>query len=242
MDKICAVILAAGRGTRMNSTEFNKVTIPIAGKPIIQRDIEVLRGHGIKDIVVVVGFAKESVTVLLDDSILIAEQKQTLGTGHATSVALPKVPLNDEYVLVLYGDDAFWFTSEILDKLVKTQEDSDADITFCTTILENPQGLGRIIRNGLGEAVNIIEEKVATEQQKEIREINLGGFLFKKSVLSENIDKLPKNPVSGEYYLTDIIRVAIAQKAKVKTLKIKGFTWRGINTPEELKIAEKLLH
>ena len=183
MDNVCAVVLAAGKGTRMGSTEQNKVTFNIGGQPIIKKVIMVIRSAGIADIVVVVGFAKESVIALLDDKILVADQEEALGTGHGVQIALPKVPKKDDQILVLYGDDAFWFTAEILHNLYQTHIQNQADITFCTTIVEKPAGLGRIIRDESGRVIDIVEEKVATNQQKANTEVNLGGFLFNRIFL-----------------------------------------------------------
>lgn len=241
MDKICAIVLAGGKGTRMGSTITNKVAELVSGKPIIQRNIEVLRKSGIQHIVVVVGFAKKSIIPLLDKDILIAQQLQAQGTGDATKIGLTRVPEEDFYILVVYGDDAFWFTPEVLNNLYLKHLNSKADLTFCTTEIEDPKGLGRIIRDEKGVVVNIIEDKVATEEQKQIREVNIGGYLFNKTFLSEHINSLQINKISGEYYLTDLIPLASQNGAKIETLKLENFTWRGINTPEELEQAEKLL-
>ena len=240
MDNICAIILAAGKGTRMNSTDQNKVSIEIGGKPIIQRIIEILKNAGVKDILVVVGFAKESVTKLLYPEIIVVDQGEPLGTGHAVKQALAKVPEADQNILVVYGDDGFWFTPEILNDLYKKHIDSQADITFCTTTINNPTGLGRIIREK-GEVVDIIEEKAATDKQKLITEVNLGGYIFKKSFIENHINNLAPNPANGEYYLTDIIPLSAQIGANIQTLTLDNFTWRGINTPQELTEAEKLI-
>lgn len=240
MDNVCAIILAAGKGTRMNSSDVNKVTLEIGGKPIIQRIIEAIKNTGIKDIVVVVGFAKQSVEKLLSSDVIVAEQKEPQGTGHAVKVALPRVPKESRNVLVLYGDDGFWFTAEILNNLYNKHMQSQADITFCTAIIDNPAGLGRVIREE-GQVIDIVEEKIANNEQKAILEVNIGGFLIKKAFLEKNIDEIPKNPISKEYYFTDIIPIAAQKEANIQTLTLENFKWRGVNTPEELQEAEKLL-
>lgn len=240
MDDICAIILAGGRGTRMNSTDVNKVTLKVGGKPIIQKVIEVIEASGIKDIVVVVGFAKESVTRLLEPDIMIADQGEALGTGHGVKVALAKVPEEDLNILVVYGDDAFYFTPEILNNLCQKHIQSQADVTFCTTVVDNPTGLGRIIRQD-GQALDIVEEKVASDKQKTVKEVNIGGFLFKKSFLDKYLSQLSPNPASGEYYLTDLIPLAASDGANIQTLTLENFKWRGVNTPQELIEAQKLL-
>lgn len=240
-NNICAVVLAAGKGTRMKAKKINKVTYEVAGKPIILRILEKLNLAGINNIVVVVGHAKNSVIKLLPKDIKIAYQAKRLGTGHATKAALSNIPSNVENILVLYGDDAFWYSPDNFQELIELHENSGADITFCTTDVENPLGLGRILREKGGSVRAIVEEKNASNEQKLIKEVNLGGFMFKKDFLIENISKLPKNELSGEYYVTDMIDLAIKHHKNIQTLKLENFTWRGINTPEELKTAERLL-
>lgn len=238
---LCAVILAGGKGKRMNAKVNNKVTYPVAGEPIIQRILKKIKSAGIENIVVVVGHAKNSVIKLLPPNIKVAHQTKRLGTGHATKAALGQIPKNTKNVLVLYGDDAFWYSPEHFQELITTHNLSNATVTFCTTNVENPFGLGRIIRDKSGNVTGIIEEKNATEEQRKIQEVNLGGFLFKKEFLEKNITKLPKNPLTKEYYLTDMIDIAIKKDEKVEALNLPNFTWRGINTPDELKLAEELL-
>lgn len=240
MDNTCAVVLAAGKGTRMNSSDVNKVTLKLGGKPIVQRIIEAIKNAGIKDIVVVVGFAKQSVIKLLSPDIIVAQQEEPQGTGHAVKVALPKIPPANKNILVVYGDDGLWFTPDILNNLYQKHIQSRADITFCTAIIDNPTGLGRVIRED-GQVIDIVEEKIANNEQKAILEVNIGGFLIKKAFLEKNIDEIPKNPISKEYYFTDIIPVAAQKEANIQTLTLENFVWRGINTPEELAEAEKLL-
>jgi|SRR3989344_9324831 len=241
MENVCAVILAAGKGKRMNSQDSNKVSLEIKGKPIIVRNIEILKNSGIADIVVVVGFAKDSILQFLDKTILTVEQSEALGTGHATKTALSIIPKKDEYVLVVYGDDAFWFTPQILNNLYKKSIENNADLIFCTTFVESPEGLGRIIRDN-NKVVDIVEEKNTTDLQKQIKEVNIGGYLFKKDFLIKNIDLVEKNEVSGEYYLTDLINIASKKGKNIQTLTLENFVWRGINTPEHLQEAEKLLN
>lgn len=240
-DNLTVIILAGGKGKRMNAKVRNKVTYEVAGKPIITRILEKLNAANLKDIIVVVGHAKNSVTSLLPQTVKIATQTRRLGTGHATKSAINKIPANAQNVLVLYGDDAFWYNPQNFEDLVNLHTTSNADVTFCTTNVENPTGLGRILRDTKAQVIGIVEEKNATEKQRQIKEINLGGFMFKKDFLTKNIGKLPKNELTGEYYLTDMIDAAVKQNRKIETLNLKNFTWRGINTPDELKAAEQLL-
>lgn len=235
------VILAGGKGKRMNATVSNKVTYAVAGEPIIQRILKKVSSAGIENIVVVVGHAKNSVIKLLPPNVKVAHQTKRLGTGHATKAALGQIPENTKNVLVLYGDDAFWYSPEHFQELIDLHQSSDATVTFCTTNVEDPFGLGRVTRDSHGNITAIVEEKNATPEQRKIREVNVGGFVFKKEFLQKNIGRLPKNPITKEYYLTDMVDLALKQNQKVQTFFLKNFTWRGVNTPSELELAENLL-
>lgn len=241
MDKVTAIILAAGKGTRMNSTDRNKVSLPVNGKPMILRTIEILRSSGINKFVVVVGFAKESVVAMLDSNISIAEQKEQLGTGHAVMCALNKVDKDTKDVLIIYGDDSFLHTPKTFQKLFNEHSRSNAKISFITKESENPTGFGRIIRDVNGEIVGIVEEKNATDEQKLIKEINLGCYVIDRKYLEDNIKNIEKNSVTGEFYITDIIDIISKQKGKISSYKLSDGVWKGVNTPQDLMEAEKIL-
>lgn len=239
-----AIILAGGRGKRMQSTDKNKVTMHLSGKPIISHIVSFLKSAGIKDIVVVVGFAKESVaTALSSDEIIYAHQEEQLGTGHAVQVALPSLPFNVTDVLVVYGDDGVLYNENqrhFIDKLFEKHFSTNSVCTFLTIEQVNPQGLGRVVRNSEGKVKSIVEEKDATEEQKNIQEINPGCFVFSVAFLHKYIPLVEKSPVTNEYYLTSLIDLALKNGEKVETLQGGKLLWRGVNTPEELQEAEKL--
>lgn len=241
MHNVEAIILAAGEGTRMRmqSTDRNKVALELKGSPMIKTVIDTVRQSGIHNLIVVVGFAKESVITLLDNDIKVVEQTKRLGTGHAVKTALEKYHPEVQNILVLYGDDAMWPTTQIFQDLDNLHTSSRASVTFCTNTVDNPFGLGRIVRDDQGQVVQIVEEKNTTAEQKTIQEVNIGGFMFNKDFLVENIDQLAKNPISGEYYITDLIELAIKLGLKVETLKLNT-KHHGINTPQELQAAEEM--
>lgn len=242
MDDLYAVILAAGKGKRMNSTDRNKVTLEVAGKPMILRTIDTLKESGVKNILVVVGFAKESVTSILPNDVQTVEQVEQQGTSDAVKAASPKIPEDAKYILVLYGDDSYVYTPEHFQNLYKNHLDSNSEITFLTTEKDNLEGMGRVIRDINGDVLGIVEDKVASEEQKKVREINLGGFLFNGDFLKQNVDKIKKNEETGEYFITDIIEIAKKQNLAVSALKLDNLKWRGINTPEELEEAQGILN
>ncbi|MDO8461005.1 MAG: sugar phosphate nucleotidyltransferase [bacterium] len=236
-----AIVLAAGKGKRMNSKRKNKVTFPLGNRPMILHAVNLLEAIEIGTIIVVVGFAKKSVVdVLRDTSVIFAEQRKRLGTAHACSRALLKLPRHITDVLVLQGDDSAFYKQEILKKLIESHISSRATLTFLTLALDNPFGLGRVVRDALGQVASVVEEKDATEKQRLISEINPACYLFQVKFLRKYLKKIKKSSITGEYYLTNLIGIAIKNKEKVETVKIKGMPWRGVNTEEELKVAEKL--
>lgn len=235
------IILAAGKGKRMRAKEKNKVAYEVSGVPMISRTISLLKQVGIKNIIVVVGFEKESVIKLLDSSIITVEQKKRLGTGHAVKMAIKKIPKTAEHVLVLNGDDSFLFSPALFKELFETHSEKNSAITFLTIDLKDPSGLGRIIRNANGKIEGIVEEKDATQKQKKIKEINAACYLFSYSFLKNNISKLPKSHITGEYYIVSLIEIAAFKKMSIETLRHKNIKWRGVNTIEELEKAEQLI-
>ena len=125
MNNLSVIILAGGKGKRMNAKKYNKVTYPVAGKPIITRILEKLTAANFTDIIVVVGHAKNSVTSLLPQTVKIAHQTRRLGTGHATKSAITQIPASSQNVLVLYGDDAFWYNPENFQELINKLRDGN---------------------------------------------------------------------------------------------------------------------
>lgn len=241
MNNLGAIILAAGKGTRMQSKDVNKVALHLGEKPMVRHAIDRLESMNISSIVVVVGFAKDSVIKSLSGtSTIFADQNEPQGTGHAVVCGLKKVPDGIENVLVMNGDDSAFYTKEILENLISMHLENDADVTLLTTEKEIPFGLGRIIRNDSGKLVDIVEEKNATDEQKLIKEVNPGCYIFKVSFLNQFKEKISKNELTGEYYINDFIGLAIKNNKKIETLKLTSMHWRGVNTGEELKEAEEL--
>ena len=241
MGKLWAIILAAGKGERMGA-DINKVSMPLAGQSLIKRTINILRNSGITKIIVLVGFAKESVLEQLDSDIITVEQNEQLGTAHAVQTALSAVPKKVKDVLVLYGDNSYLLTKELITELFEAHQKKDSAITMLTSDSINPQGIGRIIRDNNGNIIKLVEVKDATEKELESKEINLGVYIFNLDFLRENLPKVEKSKITGEYYLTDLAEIAISNNEKVVALLKKDIKWRGINTKKDLKEAEKLIN
>ena len=237
---IGAIILAAGKGKRMNSKSVNKVALHLADKPMIVHTVGLLEKVGINEIVVVVGFAKKSVMNVLGSKVIFAEQKKRLGTAHAVECALKKMPTNVDDVLVVNGDDSAFYSEEVIKKLAEKHFLSDADFTLLTINKDNPFGLGRIVRDEKGVLKAIVEEKDATDRERKITEVNPGCYIFKTSFLKKYLREVHKSPVTGEYYLTSLINIGIKHNEKIETLNAGTLVWRGVNTAEELLEAQRL--
>ena len=235
-----AIVLAAGKGKRMNSKSVNKVALHLADKPMIVHTVSLLENVGIKDIVVVVGFAKKSVMGVLGSKIIFAEQKKRLGTGHAALCGLKNLPQNVEDVLIINGDDSAFYPQSLINKLIEMHFLSDAGITFLTIEKDNPFGLGRIERDKNGKVIAIVEEKDATPTQRKIKEINPGCYILKVNFLRTYLSKIEKSKITGEYYLTSIVDLGIKNNQKIETLNGGPIAWRGVNTKDELQEAERL--
>lgn len=208
------VILAAGQGTRMKS-DLPKVLHPLAGRPLLRHVIEAARALEPAAIHVVHGHGGDRVRAALSDAgVNWIEQAEQLGTGHAVAQALPAIP-DPARVLVLYGDVPL-IGSATLSRLVEAA--GDEGLGLLTAELPDPAGYGRILRDGEGAVIGIIEHKDATPEQHAIREINT-GFLAVGSVrLRDWIGRLDNRNAQGEYYLTDIIGMAAADHVPVRAV------------------------
>ncbi len=234
------VILAAGKGTRMKS-QNPKVLTEICGRPLLSYTLENLRITGIKDITLVVSFRKNRVMHRFPHSVQFAIQKNPKGgTADAASSSLPLISKSSKTVVVMNGDDSAFYTPETIKDVLNSHLELKADLTFVTLEKDNPTGLGRVVRNKKGEVVGIVEEKNATEQQKEIKEVNDGLYVFDKDWLYRNMPKVKKNSLSNEYYIVDLIKIGVDQKDKIQTYKLRDSQeWQGVNTPEELELARQ---
>ncbi|MBF8249932.1 MAG: UDP-N-acetylmuramyl tripeptide synthetase [Candidatus Levybacteria bacterium] len=232
--------MAAGKGKRMKSLNHNKVVLKLANKQMIVHTVDLLDRLEIKQKIAVVGFAKESVMKVLTGRVIFAEQSKRLGTAHAVAYGLKKLPKDIQTVLVLGGDDSAFYTKEVIENLIKTHCREKAVLSFLTITVDNPTGLGRVVRDKNGKVTGIVEEKDATDVERKIKEINPGCYIFEVEFLRQYLKTVDKSPVSGEYYLTSLIDIAIKNREKIEAVIGGKILWRGINTPEELKAAEKL--
>lgn len=212
--KITAILLAAGQGTRMKSA-LPKVLHPVAGKPMISHALKAIQKSTTEKPIVVVGHGADEVIKYLGDSAHTVLQEPQLGTGHAVMQAEPLLKGKTDLVVVCYADMPL-LRGETLQALVETQKNNRGPISMLTVINDDPRGFGRIIRKEDGTIEAIVEEYVATEEQKKIKELNVGGYCFDANWLWEALHQIPKNEKKGEYYLTDT--VALASKDNLPVL------------------------
>ncbi|OZG73218.1 UDP-N-acetylglucosamine diphosphorylase/glucosamine-1-phosphate N-acetyltransferase [Hahella sp. CCB-MM4] len=206
------VILAAGQGTRMRS-ELPKVMHRLAGKPLVQHVIDTASTLSPAGMHLVYGHKGEVVKEGVQGSHLHwAHQKEQLGTGHAVAQALPEIPENSQ-VLVLYGDVPLT-SSATLQSFFQL---STGRLGILTVELEDATGYGRIVRNDQGNVVEIVEQKDANEVQRKIREINTGIMSIPAGKLKEWLPKLSNSNAQGEYYLTDVVAMAVADGTEIVT-------------------------
>ncbi|WP_251358569.1 bifunctional UDP-N-acetylglucosamine diphosphorylase/glucosamine-1-phosphate N-acetyltransferase GlmU [Kangiella sp. TOML190] len=232
---LSVVILAAGKGTRMQSS-MPKVLHPIAGKPMLQHVIDAANKLNAEQIVVVAGHGISRVRdALAKQSVDIAKQTQQLGTGHAVDQALPLINSSNE-VLVLYGDVPLIEPQTLADLC---QQIPDSGISLLTVMLDNPQGYGRIVRNAQDEVVAIVEQKDANSDQLLINEVNTGILAAKASDLSAWLKNIDNNNAQGEYYLTDTIAMAASQGGVIASHPSSAIEVEGVNSRIQLATLER---
>ena len=237
-----AIILAAGKGKRLLSETMNmpKVLRLAAGKPLIGHVLDNISFIDEKDIVIVAGYKREMVYEQLGDKYTYVVQEEQKGTGHAVMMAKDALEGYTGDVVVLYGDMPL-FKKETYKNLIQTHQESGADCTVLTATTDDKLAYGRIIREN-GNIIDIIEDKDCTPEQKEIKELNVGVYVFKSNVLFENLNKLKNNNAQGEYYLTDVPKILIGEGKTIATYTTYDkHEILGVNTPEDLELCEKLI-
>ena len=238
--KVTAVILAAGQGTRMKSS-MSKVLHPLCGKPMLWHVLEALNSAATEKPVVVVGHGSEEVTAYLGDSALTVLQEPQLGTGHAAMQAEALLKGKTDYVIVTYADMPL-LRGETFRRLAETQRLNPGPFSLLTVVADDPRGFGRIVRKEDGTVEAIVEEYVATLEQQQIKELNVGAYCFKADWLWEALHRIPKNPKKGEYYLTDVVELAVKDDVPVQAVVHDDFIETiGINTRVHLSEAEAAL-
>ena len=233
---LAVVILAAGKGTRMKSA-LPKVLHAVAGKPMVQHVVDAAASLEPANTVIVYGHGGEQVKAsVTGEQVAWAEQAEQLGTGHAVAQAMPYV--KEDMVLVLYGDVPL-IRPETLKDFVATVDDST--LALMTLTLDDPNGYGRIVRDGQNNVQRIVEQKDASEAELSIQEINTGILACSRRFLEESLPKLSSNNAQGEYYLTDLIAMASQSGLNVQTLQPnEGWEVDGVNDRVQLARLERI--
>ena len=223
----------------MNS-QMPKVLGQICGRPMIAYTLENLRKAGISDVTVVVGFKKNLVAKEIGSAVKIAYQKNSKGgTADAAKAGLEFIPKESDVLLVVNGDDSAFYRPETINRIIGAHKAEKRKLTFVSLIKKDPAGLGRVVRGENGLIKKIVEEKDATEEEKKIKEVCIGLYVFDREWFSQNIGRVKKSP-QGEYYLVDVIKLAVDQGDQMATYTLPNDDeWHGVNTPEQLVEANK---
>ncbi len=239
MENIRGLILAAGQGTRMKS-DLLKVLHPIMGKPMIALVLDALTAAEIPDPAVVVGFQADRVRDALGDAVDYVVQEEQRGTAHAVAQAAPLLEGYDD-VLVLYGDVPL-VTGDLLKRMVHRHRSSGAAATLLTAVVEDPSGLGRVVRDDSGELAAIVEDADASHAESAIREINTAIACFKVDLLLDCIPRIAADNAQGEYYLPDVFPMLLERGFSVETVQPPDVNEvLGVNTRADLAVATGIL-
>ncbi|MEE8484481.1 MAG: sugar phosphate nucleotidyltransferase [Nitrospinota bacterium] len=233
--ELAVVILAAGKGKRMKS-DRPKVLQLLEGKPLVKYVIDTANLCEPSRIVVIVGFGGDDVKkALSEENVSFAVQEEQLGTAHAVMRAEQKLESFEGDVMILSGDVPM-VRAETLRNLMKLARETKSRMVFLSMEVEDPSGYGRVIRSQSGNVAKIVEERDALPEQKAVKEINGGIYLFDKKLLFELLPAIRSENEQKEYYLTDAVKMAIEKGEDVRALKLSDpLELRGVNRPEELE-------
>ncbi len=242
------IILAAGQGTRMKSTT-PKVLHCVAGRPMLGYAMLLARQVATKNVAVVVGHGADHLRTYLEhgklefEPYLVVEQTEQLGTGHAVQQAYPALTAHSSLVasqyVIMCGDTPL-LTTETLSALVNYHESEHATLTLLTTHLADPTGYGRVLREAQGTVSRVVEDRDASPEQKNVSEINVGTYVVNAKFLENALGRLTPQNAQGEYYLTDIIEMAVQEKQKVVAwVTNDSLETTGVNNRVHLALAEK---
>ncbi len=235
-----AIVMAAGKGTRMKSKK-SKLVHKIYGKEIIKRAVENVKRAGIDNIIVVVGYQKEQIEEVLKDSVTYAVQDEQLGTGHAVMKAAKLIEGRKGKVLVLNGDHPI-MRPETLKNLVDISNKKQESATILTMVHENVLPYGKIIHDGEGKIKEIVEHKDCNDEQLNIKEVNLGMYCFDIEELEKALKELKSNNAQNEYYLTDVIKIMYDKGLKTGSIVVSdNAEVLGINDRMDLQVLTKAL-
>lgn len=236
----CAMILAAGKGTRMKSN-MPKVLHKVCGKEMINHVIDTMRRAKIDDVNVVIGTGADMLkNATQNRNVIYSLQEQQLGTGHAVMCAKNFLE-NKEGVVAIFTGDAPLIKSETVEKLIQYHIENSFKATILTSVIEDPAEYGRIIRNENSEVEKIVEFKDCNEEEVKVKEINSGMYCFNISSLIKALGELDNNNAQGEYYLTDVISILKKSGEKVGAIDTDFEETLGVNSRVQLAQVEEIM-
>ena len=234
-----AIILAAGKGTRLRST-MPKALQPVCGRPMLDFLLQRAREAGSEKTIVVTGHPIPQIRATLGKDVVIVRQKERLGSGHAVRQAAKALSGFGGPVFVLYCDTPL-IKTETLKALLSGHRANGTDCTLLSVESPEPAGYGRVKRDSLGRVQRIVEESEASAEEKNIREINVGCYVFNAKRLFAALKRIQKSPVKKEYYLTDVIGI-LSSEGSVEALKTTDAEEAlGVNTPADLAKVRRIM-
>jgi UDP-N-acetylglucosamine diphosphorylase/glucosamine-1-phosphate N-acetyltransferase len=239
MSEKLAVVLAAGKGTRMKS-DSPKVLVPVCGRPMIEYVLDALTTGGIERIIAVVGYRADLVRSALDGRkyLTFALQEQQMGTGHAVMVCRDLLADYHGPVLIVAGD-APLMQADSIAALMAEYKSRPVACIIGTALAENPTGLGRIIRDKDGKFLGIVEHRDATESQRQIKEVSMSYYVFDCQIMLDALDYIRPDNDQGEYYITDLPRLLLSRGLEVRAVPVlKPCEVLAINNMDELAVVE----
>jgi len=239
--KWCVVVLAAGQGKRMRSS-LPKVLLPVLGQPLMAYLLDTLEQFCFTQrLAVFAPSVAEEVKSSFGERVSIVVQSVPRGTAHAVESALPFISDDVERVLVLYADMPL-IAPEVIRDVITFVEEEEVDLAFVTTVTANPQGFGRVIRDGQGQPLSIVEEKDCQPEERLIQEINVGIFAFARKVMGEILAAIDDANRQREFYLTDAVAVGRKKGLSVRAFPVEWKeTFLNINSPADLSRVFTLL-
>ena len=240
MSDTLAIVMAAGKGTRMES-DLPKVLVPACGRPMIEYVIDALNEAGIGKIVVVVGYRADDVRAALahHGNVSFADQTEQLGTGHAVMMCREHLDAHEGAVMVVTGDSPMIQVESISALLDLYRAEKPACI-LGSLQSDDPHGLGRIVRDEQGEFQGIVEEKDATPSQRLINEVNMSTYVFDCRALRVSLDQLTNDNQQGEYYITDCPGILREQGQDVRALPVlQPCEALSVNNMAQLSVVEE---